>query len=502
MTTHNDESTIESPVLELRAVSKTFPGVRAVDNVDFDLRPGEVHGVVGENGAGKSTLIRIIGGVIQPDDGELLVDGRPVTVLSPQDAQNLGVSVIHQELEVHPALSVTENVMLGRLPRRRLGWIDWRAAERETASVLESMGLEIGPRTKVGALILAERRLIVIARALAVRARVLVMDEPTAGLSEAETDHLGQLIQRMRRAGTSIVYVSHRVSEVIGLADRITVLRDGRRVETIAARGASVASVVRSMVGRDLAELYPRRRQHLGPVAIELRDLGGAGFRSINMSVRSGEIVALYGLLGSGCANVSRAVFGAPPATTGTIVINDRATPIRRPTDARRAGIGLLPIERRREGLVLTSDVMVNIVLASIERYRRNGLFREHEARERSGHWASRLSIRMTSSRARVATLSGGNQQKVIFARWLDAASRILVLEEPTRGIDVGAKGEIYRLIDELCQQGVAVVLVSSEIPEVLAISDRILVMSRGRIVAEFAHDEATKELLVSRAAA
>ncbi|MGH2379621.1 MAG: sugar ABC transporter ATP-binding protein [Candidatus Limnocylindria bacterium] len=491
-----------SPLLELRRVGKSYPGVRALDNVDFDLRPGEVHGVVGENGAGKSTLIRIIGGVIQPDEGELLVDGRPIDISSPQDAQNRGVSVIHQELEVHPALSVTENVMLGRLPSRPPGWVDWRRAERETSSLLAAMALDISPRTKVGALSLAERRLIVIARALAVKARVLVMDEPTAGLSEAETDHLGQLIQRMRRSGASIIYVSHRVSEVIALADRITVLRDGRRVATVAAAEASVAGVVRSMVGRDLAELYPRRRQQSGPVALELRDLGGPGFRSVNMSVRSGEIVALYGLLGSGCANVSRAIFGAPPATTGAILVNDRSTPIRRPTDARRAGIGLLPIERRREGLVLASDVMVNIVLASIERYARGGLFRDREARERARHWGSRLSIRMTSSRARVATLSGGNQQKVIFARWLDASSRILVLEEPTRGVDVGAKGEIYRLIDELCQQGVAVVLVSSEIPEVLAISDRILVMSRGRIVAEFGHDQATKELLVSNAAA
>jgi ABC-type sugar transport system ATPase subunit len=490
------------PVLQLRGIGKSYPGVRALDNVDFDLRPGEVHGVLGENGAGKSTLIRIIGGVIQPDDGELLIDGEPTTLHLPADAQRLGVAVIHQELEVHPALSVTENVLMGRLPTGRFGLVDWRAAERATADVLASMGLDFAPSTKVISLSLAERRLVVIARALAVRARVLVMDEPTAALSETEAVRLGTLVQRMRQAGTSIVYVSHRVSEVLQLADRITVLRDGHRVETVASGEATVQGLVRSMVGRDLDELYPRRRQQSGPVALELRRLTGAGFHDIDLSVRAGEIVALFGLLGSGCNNLSRAIFGAPPATGGTIAVRGRPTHIRKPGDARRVGIGLLPIERRREGLVLASDVMANIVLAGIPVYGRRGVFREKEARKRSSDLAARLSIRMTSTHARVATLSGGNQQKVIFARWLDAESQVLVLEEPTRGVDVGAKAEIYRLIDELCQQGVAVILVSSEIPEVLALSDRVLVMSRGRVTGEFSHDQATRELLVHHAAA
>jgi ABC-type sugar transport system ATPase subunit len=364
------------------------------------------------------------------------------------------------------------------------------------------MGLDFAPRTKVATLSLAERRLVVIARALAVQARVLVMDEPTAALSDTESTRLGSLIRRMRIAGTSIVYVSHRVSEVLGLADRITVLRDGRLVETVASNEATVQALVRAMVGRDLAELYPRRRQQSGPVALELRELSGAGFQSINLSVRAGEIVALFGLLGSGCTNLSRAIFGAPAATGGSILVRERPAHIRKPQDARRAGIGLLPIERRREGLVLASDVMANIVLASIPAYGRRGIFHDNEARARSQQWASRLSIRMTSTSARVATLSGGNQQKVIFARWLDAQSSILILEEPTRGVDVGAKAEIYRLIDELCQQGVAVILVSSEIPEVLALSDRILVMSRGQVTGEFTHDQATRELLVHHAAA
>ncbi len=490
-----------APILELRGVSKTYPGVRALDRVDFDLRSGEVHGVLGENGAGKSTLIRIIGGVVQPDEGELLVDDRPTTLHQPADARPLGIAVIHQELEVHPELSVTENVLLGRLPTSRLGMVDWRAARRATAQVLESMGLDIPVTARVATLSLAERRLVVIARALAVQARVLIMDEPTAALSETESERLVVLIERMRTAGTSIVYVSHRVSEVLGLADRVTVLRDGRVVRTVPADGASVEGLVQLMVGRDLAELYPRTRHRSGPAALELRDLTGEGYRAINLTVRAGEVVALFGLLGSGCTNVSRAIVGAPPASSGTILVNDRPTAIRRPNDARRVGIGLLPIERRREGLVLASDVMMNILLASIPTYGRRGVFRDGKATEHSRQWASRLSIRMTSLGARVATLSGGNQQKVIFARWLDAAARILVLEEPTRGVDVGAKAEIYRLIDELCQQGVAIVLVSSEIPEVLAISDRILVMSRGRITAEFGHDEATKELLVSHAA-
>jgi ribose transport system ATP-binding protein len=490
-----------APILELRGASKTYPGVRALSNVDFDLRPGEVHGVLGENGAGKSTLIRIIGGVVQPDEGEFFVDGQPTTLHQPADARPLGIAVIHQELEVLPELSVLENVLLGQLPTSRFGLVDWRAAARKAESVLESMGLEIPVKTRVATLSLAERRLIVIARALAVEARVLVMDEPTAALSETESERLAVLIQRMRGSGTSIVYVSHRVSEVLGLADRITILRDGRVVRTRPSADATVEELVQAMVGRELAELYPRTRHKVGRVVLELRDLAGAGFRSVSLSVRTGEVVALYGLLGAGCTNVSRAIFGAPPASGGTILVDDRSTRIHKPADARRAGIGLLPIERRREGLVLASDVMMNILLASIPTYGHRGLFRDGKAKERSRHWASRLSIRTTSVGAKVATLSGGNQQKVIFARWLDAASRILVLEEPTRGVDVGAKAEIYRLIDELCQQGVAVVLVSSEVPEVLAISDRILVMSRGRITGEFSHDQATKELLVSHAA-
>ena len=489
-------------ILELRGASKSYPGVRALDHVDFDLQAGEVHGVVGENGAGKSTLIKIIGGVMQPDDGELRIDDQPVALRLPADAQPLGIAVIHQELEVHPDLSVTENVLLGRLPTKRFGLVDWKAARRQAVEVLESMGLDIPPRTKVATLSLAERRLLVIARALAVHARVLVMDEPTAALSETEADRLVGLISRLRTAGTSIIYVSHRVSEVRDLADRITVLRDGRVVRTMAAREVPVEGIVRLMVGRDLAELYPRRRQHAGSVALEVRDLAGPGFRGINLTVRTGEVVSIFGLLGSGCTNVSRALFGAPPATAGTILVNGAEMAIRAPADARRAGIGLLPIERRREGLVLASDVMMNILLASIPAYGRRGLFRQRAASERARSWASRLAIRMTSIGTRVATLSGGNQQKVIFARWLDAASRVLILEEPTRGVDVGAKVEIYRLIDELCQQDVAVILVSSEIPEILAISDRILVMSRGRITGEFSHDEATKEHLVRHAAA
>ncbi len=490
-----------APILQLRGVSKSYPGVRAVDGVDFDLRPGEVHGVLGENGAGKSTLIRIMGGVVQPDEGELLVDDQPTSFHQPADAQRLGIAVIHQELEVHPELSVTENVLLGRLPTKRLGVVDWDEASRQTAQVLDTMGLDISPSRRVATLSLAERRLVVIARSLAVRARVLVMDEPTAALTETESLRLGELIRRMRNAGTSVVYVSHRVSEVLELANRISVLRDGRLIETVDADDATVDRLVRTMVGRELTELYPRRRPHAGAVALELRDLSGEGFRSISLSVREGEVVALFGLLGSGCANVSRAIFGAPPAAGGSIVVRGKQTAIGKPGDARRSGIGLLPIERRREGLVLASDVMTNIVLASIPAYGRRGLFRAREANDSARRWGERLRIRMTSVGARVATLSGGNQQKVIFARWLEAKSQILVLEEPTRGVDVGAKAEIYRLIDELCHQGVAVVLVSSEVPEVLAISDRILVMSRGRITAELGHDQATKELLVQHAA-
>ena len=487
-------------VIELHAVSKTYVGVRALDAVSFDLRRGEVHGILGENGAGKSTLIKIMGGVIRPDSGQLLVDHEPAEFHRPTDARRAGICVIHQELEVHPDLTVAENVLLGILPSRR-GIVDWRRARARAAEVLDSMGLDIPVSAKVETLGLAERRLLAIARALAVRARVLIMDEPTAALTETESSRLAELIKRMSGDGISVVYVSHRVSEVMELADRITVLRDGRHVETVDPADTTADDLISAMVGRELVDLFPRRTESVGPVALKMENLSGDGFRDISLAVREGETVALFGLLGSGCTNLSRAIVGALPAKSGTITVNGVAVRMKHPSDARRAGLALLPGERRREGLVMPSSVMLNIVLANLKHYERQGVFQAAKARTSAESWKSRLNIRTPSTATKVETLSGGNQQKVVFARWLDAASRILILEEPTRGVDVGAKAEIYRIISELSQAGVAIVLVSSEIPEVMALSDRVVVMSRGLMKRELVHEEITKEMLLSYAA-
>lgn len=487
-------------MIKLQAVSKTYAAVRALDTVSFDLRRGEVHGILGENGAGKSTLIKIMGGVIRPDSGRLLVDGEPVEFHRPADARRAGICVIHQELEVHPELTVTENVLLGSLPSRH-GVVDWHRARAQAAEVLCSMDLDFPVSAKVKTLGLAERRLLAIARALAVRARVLVMDEPTAALTETESSRLAELVKRMSRDGISVVYVSHRVSEVMELADRVTVLRDGRHVETADPAGTTAGDLISAMVGRELVDLFPRRTGVIGAVALKVDKLTGDGFRDISLTVHEGETVALFGLLGSGCTNLSRAIVGALPAKSGTITVNGVAARMKRPADSRRMGLALLPGERRREGLVMPSSVMLNIVLSSLKRYERQGVFQSAKARASAESWKARLSIRTPSIATPVEALSGGNQQKVVFARWLDAKSRVLILEEPTRGVDVGAKAEIYRIINELSQTGVAIVLVSSEIPEVMALSDRAVVMSRGVVKRELAHGEITKERLLSYAA-
>ncbi len=494
---------VQEKVLELKGIVKSYAAVRALDRVSFDLRRGEVHGVLGENGAGKSTLIKIMGGVIRPDAGEFLVDGRPVIFNRPTESRRVGICVIHQELEVHPALTVTENVMLGNLPARG-GVVNWNTARNRVRDVLESMGLDFPASAKVGTLGLAEQRLLSIARAVAVRARVLIMDEPTAALTETEAARLCQLIARMAKDGTSVVYVSHRLSEVMELSNRITVLRDGRHVETVDPADTTPDGLVVAMVGRELVELYPRHREateSTGELALHVDNISGEGFRNVSLKVRRGEIVALYGLLGSGCTNVSRAIVGAEPAKSGRMIINGRVTRMKYPTDARRHGLALLPGERRREGLIMPSSVMLNVVLSNLQNYQRHGVFQGKKARRASQVWRDKLRIRTPTVRAKVESLSGGNQQKVIFARWLDAKSRILVLEEPTRGVDVGAKAEIYRIINELSEAGVAIVLVSSEIPEVVALSDRVVVMSRGSTQQELAHHEISKEVLLSYAA-
>jgi ribose transport system ATP-binding protein len=487
-------------VIELQAVSKTYAAVRALDAVSFDLRRGEVHGILGENGAGKSTLIKVMGGVIRPDSGRFLVDGEPVEFHRPTDSRRAGICVIHQELEVHPELTVTENVMLGILPSRH-GVVDWRRARARVSEVLGSMGLDFPVSAKVATLGLAERRLLAIARALAVNARILIMDEPTAALTETESSHLADMVKRMSRDGISVVYVSHRVSEVMDLADRVTVLRDGRHVETVDPADTTADDLISAMVGRELVDLFPRRTEAVGAVALKLDKLTGEGFRDISLTVHEGETVALFGLLGSGCTSLSRAIVGALPTKSGTIAVHGVAARMKHPADSRRLGLALLPGERRREGLVMPSSVMLNIVLSNLKHYERQGVFQAAKARASAESWKTRLSIRTPSVATKVEALSGGNQQKVIFARWLEAQSRVLVLEEPTRGVDVGAKAEIYRIINELTETGVAIVLVSSEIPEVMALSDRVIVMSRGVMKRELVHEEITKEMLLSHAA-
>ncbi|WP_376791139.1 sugar ABC transporter ATP-binding protein [Thermoflexus sp.] len=491
-----------SPILVLRNIYKAFPGVQALAGVSLDLYPGEVHALVGENGAGKSTLIKIAAGVYPPDAGEILFEGRPVRLEGPRHAAALGIAVIHQEPYLFPTLSVLENLFMGFQPRRGpLGLVDWRAMVQRSESVFHELGISLPLDLPAGDLSAAQQQLLQIARALLQDARVLIMDEPTSSLSQKEVQTLFEIIRRLRDRGVGILYISHRLEEVFALADRVTVLRDGQWVGTYPIGEVTPEVLITRMVGRALTQLFPHTPHPPGKVLLRVCNLRRTGlFEGISFEVRSGEIVGMAGLVGAGRSEVAQAIFGVLPPEDGFIEVDGHRMVPRAPWEAMEAGLFYIPEDRHRQGIVASLSVRENLTLAILRRLTRFGLLDLRAERALTRTYQERLRIRVADLDQPIATLSGGNQQKVVVARGLATQPRVLLLDEPTRGIDVGTKAEIHRLMDELAAQGMGILMISSELPEILGMSDRILVMRAGRLVGELRREEATQERIMALA--
>ncbi|PSJ30196.1 sugar ABC transporter ATP-binding protein [Streptosporangium nondiastaticum] len=501
MTGVNDDVPDGRELLRVEGVTKAFPGVRALDGVDLTLRAGEVHVLLGENGAGKSTLIKMLAGVHRPDTGRVLVAGREVAVRSAQDAERLGIATIHQEFNLVPGLTVAENIFLGRQPRTRLGLIDRRAMRARAAELLRRVRLDVSPAAPVAELGIARLQMVEIAKALSLGARVLIMDEPTAVLTSEEVGTLFDIVRELRDSGVGIVFITHHLEEIAALGDRVTVLRDGRSVAEVPATTGE-DELIRLMVGRDIAEQYPRERPaEPGAPLLRVRGLTREpAFRDVGFDVRAGEVVGFAGLVGAGRTEVARALFGVDRYDAGTVEVDGRALARGDVRAAMRAGLGLVPEDRKGQGLLLDASLGDNLTLARLERDTRGGFVDRRGQRREAAAVAERLKVRMSGLEQSARTLSGGNQQKIVIGKWLLAGARLLILDEPTRGIDVGAKVEIYRLVNELTAAGHAVLMISSDLPEVLGMSDRVLVMAQGRIAGELAGERATQDAVMELA--
>ena len=492
-------------LVTLRGLCKSFAGVQALDRVGFELRAGEVHALMGENGAGKSTLMTVLAGIHACDAGEIEIEGRPVAIASPRAAQALGIGIVHQELNLMRHLSAAQNIFIGREPRRGLGlFLDEERLNADARRLFERLNLDLDPRTRVADLTVARQQMVEIAKALSFDSKVLIMDEPTAALNAQEVADLFRVVRQLRDEGVGIVYISHRMDELQQIADRVTVMRDGRTMDTVTMQGTSVDAIIRLMVGRALEEnlrgAAPETARN--EVALEVRHLSrGTAIRHVSFSLRKGEILGFAGLMGAGRTEVARAVFGADPIDGGEILVHGRPVRIRTPSDAVKQGIGYLSEDRKQFGLATAMDVQANIAMTSLSRLLRLGVFIDTAAiAETAGEYVRQLGIRTPSVAQPVKLLSGGNQQKVVIAKWLLRDCDILFFDEPTRGIDVGAKAEIHRLIDALAAQGKAIVVISSELPEILRLSHRVLVMCEGRITGEQDAREATQESIMQLA--
>ncbi len=486
------------PVLQMQQIRKTFPGVVALDGVDFELCKGEVHVLLGENGAGKSTLIKILSGAHQKDGGRILLNGREVAIRNPRHALELGIGSIYQELTLVPHLSAAENIFLGREPVRAKGIIDDRRLTGDAQALLTDLGVEIPARSLVRDLGVAQQQMVEVAKALSLEAAILIMDEPTSALTEQEIRILFGVIRRLQAKGVSVIYISHRLEELFEIGDRVTILRDGRSVGSRAVADVSRSELVRLMVNRELTEQFPKQRARKGAEVLRVESLGRQGIlKDISFSLHAGEILGIAGLLGSGRTELARAVFGADPVDSGRIYVKGSPRQIRSPRQAIRMGIGLLTEDRKTQGLILGLSVKDNICLPSLDFFAKLGIIDRRKEDSAVKPVVSELRIKTPSLQQKTVYLSGGNQQKVVMSKWLLSKADILFFDEPTRGIDIGSKVEIYQWMNRLTAEGAAIVMISSELPEILGMSDRILVMHRGQITNELSREEATQELIL-----
>jgi rhamnose transport system ATP-binding protein len=483
-----------APVIELTEVSKRFGATQALDGVSVVLRRGEVRALVGENGAGKSTLVKILAGVHQPDSGTVALDGVPTLLRGPADARARGIAVVHQEPRLFPDLSVAENVFLGHAPTGRFGSISWREMRRRSTRLFEELDVRLDVGAQVRGLSMADQQLIEIAKALSLDASTLILDEPTASLSLHEVGRLFTIVRRLRDRGVAVLFVSHRLDEVFELCDQATILRDGRLVTSAPTSELTTADLIRHMVGRAVT-LFPKAEVPLGDVRLKVEGLTrGSAFQDVSFDVRAGEILGLAGLVGAGRTEVARVLFGVDRRDGGTVALDGREVSFDNPSAAVRAGIAYVPEDRHLDGLVLDFPIASNVTLPILPRLFPRLLVHRETERRLTSTYTDDLRVRMTGVEQPVSALSGGNQQKVVLAKWLATEPRILILDEPTRGIDIGAKVEVHRIISDLAASGLAIILISSDLPEVLAMSDRIIVLHEGRITAEIGRDEATEE--------
>lgn len=491
----------ETPLLEMRGISKSFPGVKALNDVNIALFPGRVTALIGENGAGKSTLVKILTGIYESDEGEIQVDGKPVIFANAQEAIDFGVTAIHQETVLFDELSVAENIFLGHAPKTRLGLVDWKAVNARALALLHSLESNIDPRVRLKDLSIAQRHLVAIARALSVDARIVIMDEPTAALSRKEVDDLFQIVKRLKAQGKAILFISHKFDEVYEIADHYAVFRDGKAVGSGALAGVGQDEIVKLMVGRSIEHAFPKVDIPLGETVLSVESYTHpTEFRDISFALRRGEIFGIYGLVGAGRSEICQSLFGVTKPSGGTLQLDGNEIVIRSPSDAIKAGIVYVPEERGRHGAVLQLPIYQNISLPSLTRTSRAGFLRAAEEFALARKYAERFDLRAAALSVPVGTLSGGNQQKVVIGKWLATQPKILILDEPTKGIDIGSKAAVHAFISELASEGLSIIMVSSELPEILGMSDRVLVMREGLSAGIFERSHLNAEILVRAA--
>ena len=492
----------EDIILKLEDVVKTFPGVKALDGVKLEVRKGEVHALCGENGAGKSTLMKIIAGAYSITSGKIYFEGKEVNFSSTKEAQDMGISMIYQEFNLIPYLTVAENLFLDRQPRNKFGFIDWKKLNEDSKKLLKRVGLNINPELKVRDISIAEAQMVEIAKCLSLNSKIIIMDEPTAALSDEEIECLFDIIKSLKKDGISIIYISHRMSEIFEIADRLTVFRDGKFIKTMKTSETNPSELVKLMVGKNITDLYPIRDYKEDEVILEVKNASlKKHFSDVSFNLHKGEILGIAGLMGAGSIHLSKALYGCYEGFEGEVYIEGKRANLKKPLDGIKNGVSLVPDDRKNLGLILIRCVRENISIASLDNILDNNFINYKKDKEVANKEIQQLKIKVSSSEQRVENLSGGNQQKVVFGKMLETSPKILILDEPTRGVDVGAKAEIYQIMDELTNKGMSIILVSSDLPELIGMSDRVIVMREGKIVKELNKNEANQETVLAYAA-